>query len=271
MIFTTILTRSCSALLAIALMIGVSSCTTPKSKTAAVPEQCECYWKGDGVAGSPKILIALHEQCVRYYKGGQLVGVSPISSGREGHDTTRGNFRIIEKDLHHRSSLYGAFVDRDGNVVQSDVDVRKDSPPPGTRFLGAEMRGFMRITGAIGMHAGYLPGFPASHGCIRLPAHMADIFYHETPTGTPVQIVGDASEAPVRPPVVAAITPLDEPLDKKKARVQEKAKVQDKAKAKEKVLVKKKPNSSSHGGWSLLGKKKPKAPPVRRGQTLYLN
>jgi L,D-transpeptidase catalytic domain len=264
MISKLFLTRSRSAALAMGLMLGVSSCTTPKPQTAAAPEECECYWKGDGVAGSPKILISLNEQCVRYFKGGQLVGVSPISSGREGYGTTRGTYRVIEKDLHHRSSLYGAFVDRNGNIVQSDVDVRKDSPPPGTRFLGAEMRGFMRINGAIGMHAGYLPGFPASHGCIRLPSHMADIFFRETPHGTPVHIVGHASEAPRRPPVPLAVAPLE-------AELKPPQKVQAKAKEKEKVLVKKKPKSPGQGGWSLLGKKKPKAPPVRRGQTLYLN
>lgn len=265
MISQPILICARSALLALGLILGVSSCTSPAPQTAAVHGEDECYWKGDGVVGRPKIVISLNEQRVRYYKGGELVGVSPISSGREGHGTTRGNFRVIEKDLHHRSSLYGAFVDADNNVVQPDVDVRKDKPSPGTRFVGAEMRGFMRITGAIGMHAGYLPGFPASHGCIRMPGHIADIFFHETPTGTPVQIVGDASEAPVRPPVVADLPPLEEPLNRKKVEVQEKTK------KKEKELVTKKPKSSGQGGWSLLGKKKPKTPPVPRGQTLYLN
>lgn len=186
-------------------MVGVVSCSSPTSapEQATVPHH-ECYWKGDGVTGSPKIHISLSEQCVRYFKGGQLVGMSPISSGREGHSTRRGNFKVIEKDLNHRSTLYGAFVDANGYIVQEDVDVRKDKPPAGTRFVGAEMPGFMRITGAIGMHAGYLPGYPASHGCIRLPAHMAEVFYHATPHGTPVVIEGNAAEAPVRPPVVVA-------------------------------------------------------------------
>jgi lipoprotein-anchoring transpeptidase ErfK/SrfK len=48
---------------------------------------------------------------------------------------------------------------------------------------------FMRINGAIGMHQGFLPGYPASHGCIRLPKHMAEIFFRETPLGTLVEIV----------------------------------------------------------------------------------
>jgi lipoprotein-anchoring transpeptidase ErfK/SrfK len=48
---------------------------------------------------------------------------------------------------------------------------------------------FMRFSGAIGMHEGYLPGYPASHGCIRLPKHMAEIFFKAASVGTPVEVV----------------------------------------------------------------------------------
>lgn len=147
------------------------------------------YWRGDGVEGKPSLTINLTEQKVFYYKGGQLVGMAPISSGREGHDTVVGTFKVIEKDVDHRSSLYGDYVGPDGLLVSKEVDSRKDPRPPGTKFQGAEMNYFMRITGAIGMHEGYLPGYPASHGCIRLPGRMAKIFYEATPMGTPVKIV----------------------------------------------------------------------------------
>ncbi len=139
--------------------------------------------------GSPRIQIRLSEQKVRYYRGDQLVGESPMSSGREGFQTVTGRFAVCEKDIDHESSLYGDYVDADGNVLKGDVDVRKDPRPAGARFDGADMRHFMRITGATGMHTGYLPGFPASHGCIRLPARMAEIFFRETPIGTPVEIL----------------------------------------------------------------------------------
>lgn len=182
----------------------LSSCASqpePPTASAAAPvKRDKAFWIGDQVAGSSRIVIDLSAQRIRYYKGGQLVGLSPISSGREGHSTVRGRFRISQKDRYHRSSLYGAFVDDAGNVVVEDVDVRKDSRPPGTRFLGARMHYFMRVTGAIGMHEGYLPGYPASHGCIRLPTDMAAAFYHATPHGTPVEIVGDASLATYEPP-----------------------------------------------------------------------
>ena len=57
-----------------------------------------------------------------------------------------------------------------------NVDLTKDRPPRGTVFRGAPMRYFLRVHGGIGMHAGYLPGYPASHGCIRLPKQMAAHF-----------------------------------------------------------------------------------------------
>jgi lipoprotein-anchoring transpeptidase ErfK/SrfK len=185
----TLLTKMGRVAAAAVAVMSLGACSTPVETEAA-----QGWWIGDRVAGSPRITIDLSRQVVRYYKGDKLVGAAPISSGREGNGTVRGNYRIIEKDADHRSSIYGSFVDGHGRIVEGDVDVRRDSPPPGTRYLGASMRSFMRITGGIGMHEGYLPGFAASHGCIRLPSKMAAIFYRATPLGTPVEIVGDAPD-----------------------------------------------------------------------------
>ena len=147
------------------------------------------YWDGDGVSGSPAIKISLSQQRARFYKGGQLVGVSQISSGREGFETPTGTYRILQKNVDHRSNLYGELLDRNGNVVNNDADVRKDYPPPGGRFVGAPMPYFMRITnGGVGMHEGYLPGYAASHGCIRMPGHMAAKFFENVRVGTPVTV-----------------------------------------------------------------------------------
>lgn len=147
------------------------------------------FWYADNMRGKPSIRIDLGDQMVYLYKGGQLAGGSPISSGKEGYDTRPGRYRIIEKDIDHKSSLYGDYEDYDGNVVMQNVDNRRHARPPGTRFEGAKMYYFMRIYGGVGMHQGYLPGYAASHGCIRLPGHMAEKFYHATPMGTPVVIV----------------------------------------------------------------------------------
>lgn len=159
------------------------------------PVDTRAWWAGEGVAGKPRIVINLSEQRVRYFKGDQLVGVSPISSGRESHATMNGKFRIMEKDIDHRSSIYGAYMDNEGNMVKEDVDSRRDPVPKNAKFVGAKMRYFMRIFSGIGMHEGYLPGYPASHGCIRLPSKMAAIFFQETPAGTPVEIIGAGSLA----------------------------------------------------------------------------
>ncbi len=141
------------------------------------------------MVGPPRMEIRLGEQKIYFYKGGQLAGISPISSGREGMSTKAGNFSVIEKDIDHTSSLFGDYVSKDGTVLKREIDVRKDARPPGAVFDAAIMPYFMRITGATGMHEGYLPGYPASHGCIRLPRHMAEIFYRESSVGTPVKIV----------------------------------------------------------------------------------
>ena len=199
------------SLLILAWSLTGLSCSS--SKQADHPLSSRAWWKGDGVAGKPRIVINLSTQRVQYYKGKELVGVSPISSGRESHGTVTGSYRILDKDIDHRSSLFGAYVDKEGNVVQSDVDTRTDRAPPGTTYQGANMRYFMRIVGGIGMHEGYLPGYPASHGCIRLPTKMAVIFFKETPEGTPVEITGQSSLAATESAIPIGVEKIvDEPV-----------------------------------------------------------
>lgn len=148
------------------------------------------YWDGDGVAGSPSVVIDLRQQQARFYKGGRLVGVSLVSTGREGYSTPSGNFSIMEKSKNHASNLYGDYVDGAGNVVVANVGVKTDPKPSGAHFRGASMPYFMRITsGGVGLHAGFLPGFAASHGCIRMPEQMAEIFFANVVKGTPVQVI----------------------------------------------------------------------------------
>lgn len=200
----TVLSSLRSGLAMMALGFALSSCSSaPEPKAAHAPKREEAFWIGDQVAGSPRIVIDLTAQRARYYKGDKLVGVSPIASGREGHATPTGNFKITEKDVYHRSSIYGAYLDGAGNVVVEDVDVRTDPCPAGAHFVGAKMHYFMRVVGAVGMHEGYLPGYPASHGCIRLPTRMAATFYHATPYGTPVKVVGNGAYAKYEAPVQA--------------------------------------------------------------------
>lgn len=155
---------------------------------AGPPHDTVSYWDGDGTDGKPSITISLREQRAYFYKSGVLVGVSQLSTGREGLNTPSGHFSIIQKDINHASSLFGDYVDSAGNVVVPNVDITKDPKPPGTHFRGTPMPYFMRIVSGTGLHAGYLPGYPASHGCIRMPEFMAENFFKSVSVGTPVTI-----------------------------------------------------------------------------------
>jgi lipoprotein-anchoring transpeptidase ErfK/SrfK len=146
------------------------------------------YWDGDTMKGPPSVKISLSEQRAYFYKGDQLAGISWISTGREGKNTVTGNYKIIQKDKDHKSSLYGDYVDAQGAIVKKDIDLTKDPVPPGAHFDGAKMPFFMRIVGGTGMHQGFLPGYPASHGCIRMPGFMAEDFFRNVSVGTPVTI-----------------------------------------------------------------------------------
>ncbi|MEI8234951.1 MAG: L,D-transpeptidase family protein [Verrucomicrobiota bacterium] len=148
------------------------------------------YWDGDNVSGSPSVIIRLSEQHAYFFKGSQLVGVSSISTGREGFGTPSGSFKIIQKDKDHVSSRFGDYLDaQTGAIIKKDADREKDPLPKGARYDGAKMPYFMRVVGGTGMHEGFLPGMPASHGCIRMPGFMAEAFFRNVSVGTPVRII----------------------------------------------------------------------------------
>lgn len=136
--------------------------------------------------GKAAVVVSLSQQRAFLLRGGEEVAATRISTGREGYDTPTGRFRVIRKDQDHRSSLYGEYVDASGTIVKPNVDVRKQSRPPGTRFVGASMPYFVEFKPGYGLHAGHLPGYPASHGCVRLPYWRARQFYQAVHLGTPV-------------------------------------------------------------------------------------
>ena len=133
--------------------------------------------------------IDLQEQRAYLLQNGRPVLASPISSGRYGHLTKGGAFKILEKERTHYSSMYGKIVDAYGNTVVADADADM-SVPRGGKFIPAPMHYFMRFNGADGMHAGYLPGYPASHGCVRMPEQNAIAFFNSVSAGTPVTVFG---------------------------------------------------------------------------------
>jgi len=145
----------------------------------------EGYWRGGDFPGPAKIVVHVSEQRAYFYKGRRLIGESTVSTGKRGFDTPPGRYHVIEKDKNHVSSEFGDYVNNNlGEVVKSNIDVRKDAQPAGTHFDGARMPYFMRFNGGYGMHAGYVPRFRASHGCIRLPARMARHFFENATDDT---------------------------------------------------------------------------------------
>ena len=137
------------------------------------------------------IVVSIPKQRAYLMIGEQMVADAPVSSGKRGHESPTGSMRVLEKDPNHHSTLYGDFVDRSDRIVRAGVSARIDSAPSGTHFAGAAMKWFLRLTDdGVGMHIGILPGYPASHGCIRQSSEGAKLFYDHVKVGTPVD-VGD--------------------------------------------------------------------------------
>lgn len=129
-------------------------------------------WADRGATGAVAIVISLADQVAYVYRGGTLIGVSTVSTGKPGKSTPAGEFTILQKKVFHRSNLYS------------------NAPMP---FM-------QRLTWTgIALHAGQLPGYPASHGCIRFPAAFAKQLFAITDMGGAVRIVPDLAGGPARP------------------------------------------------------------------------
>ncbi len=148
-------------------------------------------WTGAELTGPVAVSIDLSEQKAQLSRGGQPAGWTYVASGTSSHPTPMGSFSIQEKARYKRSTSWGVVVDASGDTVNRNARNGRSAVPSGGRFVGASMPFWMRINGAIGMHAGPIPhpGSPASHGCIRLPRGMAEILFEVTELGTPVEVV----------------------------------------------------------------------------------
>jgi hypothetical protein len=117
--------------------------------------------------GPLAIIVSIPEQRVFVYRNGIRIGVSTCSTGAPGHSTPTGVFTILEKDKNHHSSTYN----------------------------NAPMPNMNRLTwSGVALHAGNLPGYPASHGCIRLPLKFSELLFGVTHVGTPVIVAGSHDE-----------------------------------------------------------------------------
>jgi len=123
-------------------------------------------------SGPVMIIVSLNTQRAYVYRNGVPIGVSTVSTGKAGHKTPTGVFTVLQKRVVHKSNRYA------------------DAPMP---FM-------QRLTWyGIAMHAGNLPGYPASHGCIRLPLAFARLLYGVTNLGLTVVITNDALVPEVSP------------------------------------------------------------------------
>jgi hypothetical protein len=143
------------------------------------------------------IKIDLTNQEAYLLDRGRVILRSPICSGRPGHETPVGKFKVTDKDINHASSFYG-FLGNPATkqIVVPDADIDMNVPT-GLEFVQAPMRYYVQFQPAIGLHAGFLPGRPASHGCVRMPEEYAAAFFQAATVGMPVIVYGSPQSARV--------------------------------------------------------------------------
>jgi hypothetical protein len=141
---------------------------TPRKPFASDLKPGDYIWHPEvSPAGPVVILVSLPDQVMYVYRNGVRIGRSTVSTGAKGHRTPTGVFTILQKKVDHESSIY----------------------------KGAKMPHMQRLTWTgIAMHAGQLPGYPASHGCVRLPEDFAEKLYSVTGLGTTVIVADQKSE-----------------------------------------------------------------------------
>jgi lipoprotein-anchoring transpeptidase ErfK/SrfK len=144
---------------------------------------------GVAMAGQTRVIINLSEQRAYLIEQSKVTLISPIASGKPGWQTPAGNFIIFSKDIDHHSRSFGSIVNASGRVINSNA-TPGSHVPRGGYFRPAPMPYYMEFSPAVGMHGGYLPGYPASHGCVRMPRDLAARFFERVHIGTPVMVVG---------------------------------------------------------------------------------
>lgn len=160
-------------------------------------------WYDDSGPGAVTIHISLTDQIAQFKRGGRDIGWCYVATGKEGHGTKPGTYRITEKIVDKYSNRYGWFEDEFGNITNGDARYN-EKVPPGMVYVPAPMPYWMRLTSTgIGMHGGIIPepGAPASHGCIRLPKTFVPVLFDAVVVGTPVIITHQPSDlfAPLEP------------------------------------------------------------------------
>ena len=160
--------------------LGASGHTKGREVAPFTPQLIagDYVWKPEvSPAGPVVIVVSIPEQKMAVFRNGIRIGSSTVSTGSKGHNTPDGVFTVLQKKVDHESSIY----------------------------KGAKMPHMQRLNwDGIAMHAGNLPGYPASHGCVRLPADFAQKLYSVTTVGTTV-IITDGKSATSETPNVGGL------------------------------------------------------------------
>ncbi|MBP8098086.1 MAG: L,D-transpeptidase [Arenimonas sp.] len=143
---------------------------TPAVKSAETLKPGEWIWYANAVPEGPMLLmVSIAQQKAYLYRNGIRVGVTTVSTGKKGHETPTGVFTILQKNKDHKSNLYNS----------------------------APMPYMQRLTwDGIALHTGKLPGYPASHGCVRMPDDFAKRLFAETDLGMTVVVTDDVADTP---------------------------------------------------------------------------
>jgi hypothetical protein len=167
-----LLTLACAALLGAVAPAAAQEYSRASASDVAALRPGEFVWYDDpallpaaySAPGPVSIVVSIPAQRMYVYRDSALIGVSTVSTGSPGRDTPTGEFTILQKQVFHRSNLYS------------------NAPMP---FM-------QRLTwDGIALHAGHLPGYPASHGCIRLPKAFAKQLYQLTAMGGSVSVIDE--------------------------------------------------------------------------------
>jgi hypothetical protein len=142
----------------------------------------EWIWDGDAAPDGPiAVVVSITEQRAYAYRNGLLIGVSTVSTGKPGHETPTGVFTILQKDANHHSNLYN------------------NAPMPYQERLTVD---------GVALHAGGLPGYPESHGCVHLPTEFAKELFGASHMGMTV-VIGAQGKSPVDIAHPPAFMPID--------------------------------------------------------------
>ncbi len=170
------------ALVAHAVPFWGAKTTLPADTDPAVLRPGEFIWAADAVPSGPVVVVvSLTEQRAFVYRNGVRVGVASASTGKPGHRTPTGVFTVLQKDADHHSKTYN------------------NAPMPYTERLTWD---------GVALHAGGLPGYPSSHGCVHLPSEFARLLFGISRTGMTVVIADDHS-APNEVAHPAALAPVN--------------------------------------------------------------